>query len=753
MLSFLEQLNPEQRLAAETTEGPLLILAGAGTGKTRAITYRMANLISKGISAEHILAVTFTNKAAEEMQTRVSSLLLRAGIPPERPWLSTFHSLCARLLRREAAAAGLPYNFAIFDDDDQLAAVKLTMSRLNIGDETLTPRNVLSAISHAKNHGKSAGQIRAEAFSPDGRKTADIFEAYEKLLAQSNALDFDDLLLRSAKLLRESSAVRDRWQQRFKYIHVDEYQDTNRVQYDLLRLLTSDKQNICVVGDEDQSIYRWRGADVSILLSFSRDFPAARVVRLERNYRSTQNILDAAGAVVKNNPDRLGKTLKAELPGGKNLRYFEARDAQAEAEFVAGELQKILDDDSGQTCAVEYRTNFQSRAFEEVFRRRGLRYKLVGGFSFYNRAEVKDALAYVRLAMHPEDDISLLRVLNVPPRGIGKTTLDSLRESARANGNTLWATIELFLAGGAAGRATSPVRAFYELILRLQQALKDREPADFLRYVLDETGYMGMLRDRNTPEDVARMENLEELTRAVAESMDAGESFTDFLDAAALVSDADSFEDKPGVTLITLHSTKGLEFDHVFLTGMEEGICPHGRSINEEKGIEEERRLVYVGMTRARKTLSLTRAVYRRIFGNEQQLRASQPSRFLSEIPSELVDTAGGSMAEIGQTRRYEPDPEYSYSAEEFVRRVRGGPAVSQRPVTRQRSESPSFGSSARRNVEANPLLGRKVRHPEYGVGTIVGVEGDEDDRRLSVSFPGRGTKKFIERYAQLQPA
>ena len=753
MLSLLEQLNPEQRLAAETTDGPLLILAGAGTGKTRAVTFRMANLISKGVAAENILAVTFTNKAAEEMQTRVTDLLLRAGIPPDRPWLSTFHSLCARLLRREAAAAGLPYNFAIFDDDDQLATVKLTMSRLNISDETLTPRNVLSKISHAKNHGQSAAQIRAEAFSSDGRKTADIFEAYEKLLVQSNALDFDDLLLRSAKLLKDSPNVRERWQQRFQYIHVDEYQDTNRVQYDLLRLLTSPKQNICVVGDEDQSIYRWRGADVSILLSFSRDFPAARVIRLERNYRSTQNILDAAGAVVKNNPDRLGKTLKAESPAGKNLRYFEARDAQAEAEFVAAELQKILDDDSDQTCAVEYRTNFQSRAFEEVFRRRGFRYKLVGGFSFYNRAEVKDALAYVRLAMHPEDDISLLRVLNVPPRGIGKTTVDALREAARANSSTLWSSIETFLAGGASGRATTPVRAFQELITRLQQALAEREPADFLRYLLDETGYMAMLKDRNSPEDVPRIENLEELTRAVAESMDAGESFTDFLDAAALVSDADSFEDKPGVTLITLHSTKGLEFDHVFLTGMEEGICPHGRSINEEKGVEEERRLVYVGMTRARKTLTLTRAVYRRIFGNEQQLRASQPSRFLAEIPSELVDTAGGSMAEIGQTRRYEPDPEYSYSAEEFVRRVRGGPAAQRSSAPRQRSETPSFGRSASRRTPADPMLGRKVRHPEFGIGTVVGVEGDEDDRRLSVSFPGRGTKKFIERYAQLQPA
>jgi DNA helicase-2/ATP-dependent DNA helicase PcrA len=755
MLSLLEQLNPEQRLAAETTEGPLLILAGAGTGKTRAITFRMANLISKGVPAENILAVTFTNKAAEEMQTRVSDLLLRAGIPPDRPWLSTFHSLCARLLRREATSAGLPKNFAIFDDDDQLAAVKLAMSRLNISDETLTPRNVLSKISHAKNRGQSPAHLRAEAFDADGRRVADIFEAYEKLLAQSNSLDFDDLLLRSAKLLKESPAVRDRWQQRFRYIHVDEYQDTNRVQYDLLRLLTGPKQNICVVGDEDQSIYRWRGADVSILLSFSRDFSAARIIRLERNYRSTQNILDAASAVVKNNPDRLGKTLKAESPAGSNLRYFEARDAQAEAEFVAGELQRILDDDSSRTCAVEYRTNSQSRAFEEVFRRRGLRYKLVGGFSFYNRAEVKDALAYVRLAVHPEDDISLLRVLNVPPRGIGKTTLDALRESARTNNTTLWSTVDPFLASGAGGRATTPVRAFQELILRLQRALAEREPAEFLRYVLDETGYMSMLRDRNTPEDVARIENLEELTRAVAESSDAGESFTDFLDAAALVSDADSFEDKPGVTLITLHSTKGLEFDHVFLTGMEEGICPHGRSINEEKGVEEERRLVYVGMTRARKTLTLTRAVYRRIFGNEQQLRASQPSRFLTEIPNEFVDTAGGSMAEIGQTRRYEPDPEYSYSAEEFMRRVRSGPAGAQRSSTpRQRSEGSSFGrSSIRRGVEANPMLGRKVRHPEYGVGTIVGVEGDEDDRRLSVSFPGRGTKKFVERYAQLQPA
>jgi DNA helicase II / ATP-dependent DNA helicase PcrA len=753
MRNFLEQLNPEQRLAAETTEGPVLILAGAGTGKTRAITYRMANLIAKGTPADAILAVTFTNKAAEEMQTRVADLLLRAGIPPERPWLSTFHSLCARLLRREAVHAGLAKDFTIYDDDDQLAAVKLVMGKLRIEDDALTPRNVLSRISYAKNHAKTAEQMRAEAIGPDTRKVAALFAEYETLLKLSKALDFDDLLLRAVRLLREAPSVRQKWQARFEYLHVDEYQDTNRVQYDLLRLLTNERQNVCVVGDEDQSIYRWRGADVSILLSFSQDYPSARVVRLERNYRSTQTILDAAAAVVSNNPDRLGKTLRAEKTAGANLRYFEARDAQAEAEFVAGELETILNEDADQTCAVEYRTNAQSRSFEEVFRRRGLRYKLVGGFSFYNRAEVKDVLAYLRLALHPEDDISLLRVLNVPARGIGKTTVDALREIAQGENLSFWDAMESLMTNPASSRAVAPLRGFRELIVRLQGEYASKEPAEFLRCVLDESGYMGMLKDHNMPEDVARIENLEELVRAVAESMEAGESFTDFLDAAALVSEADSFEGKPGVTLITLHSTKGLEFDHVFLTGLEDGICPHGRSISEEMGIEEERRLMYVGMTRARSTLTLTRAVYRRVFGNEQQMRASLPSRFLVEIPSELVETVRGSMAEIGESRRYEPDPEYSYSAEEFLRRARGNPAAR----TSQRRSSPvapSFGRSAsKRGVQAHPLLGTKVRHPEYGVGTIVGVEGEDDDRRLSVSFAGRGTKKFVERYANLQQA
>jgi len=729
-----------------------LILAGAGTGKTRAITYRIANLIAKGVPAESILAVTFTNKAAEEMRNRVTNLLLRAGVPPGQPWVSTFHSLCARVLRREAPAAGLPRDFTIYDDDDQVAAVKLAMAKLRIEADDLTPRNVLSRISYAKNHGQTPEQVRAEAFSQDGRQTADIYSAYEEVLEDSSALDFDDLLLRSRRMLRESPAVREKWQARFQYLHVDEYQDTNRVQYELMRLLTGPQQNICVVGDEDQSIYAWRGADVSILQSFSRDFSKARIVKLEQNYRSTQNILDAAAAVVANNPDRLGKSLRAEKSAGVSLKFFEGRDPQAEAEYAAGELERILKEDSDQTCAVEYRTNSQSRAFEEVFRRQGLRYRLVGGFSFYHRAEVKDALAYVRLAMHREDDISLLRVLNLPPRGIGKTTVDSLRETARNDGTPLWNAIEKTVSGGVTARAVAPLRAFLELVGKLKEALSTKGPAEFLHVVLEESGYMDMLKDRNTAEDVARKENLEELARAVAESMEAGESFTDFLDGASLVSDADQYDGKPGVTLITLHSTKGLEFDHVFLTGMEEGICPHSRSINEDKGIEEERRLVYVGMTRARKSLTLTRAVYRRVFGNELQLRASEPSRFLSEIPGELVETVRGSLAEIGEKRRYEPDPEYSYSPEEFLRRVRRD----QKPAApaRRATPAPALGRAAtKRGGDANPMLGRKVRHPSYGVGTVVAVEGDDEDRRVSVSFPGRGTKKFIERYAQLEQA
>jgi DNA helicase-2/ATP-dependent DNA helicase PcrA len=746
MRNLLDDLNPEQRLAAETMKGPVLILAGAGTGKTRAITYRMAHLVSQGVSPEVILAVTFTNKAAEQMQERLSNLLLRSGMAPAAPWISTFHSLCARLLRREATHAGLPRNFSIFDDEDQLAALKLALTKLGLTAEKIAPRSVLSRISYAKNHGQTAEMLRADAASEDGRRLARIFEAYEELLKQSSALDFDDLLLRAARLLSDVPEVRHRWQTRFRYIHVDEYQDTNSVQYDLLRLLAGPEQNVCVVGDEDQAIYRWRGADVGILMRFTQDFPAARMVRLERNYRSTQIILDAAGAVVAHNSQRLGKSLSSEQGAGTNLRYYEARDPQSEAEFVATEVSRILTDDSSQSCAVEYRMSAQSRPFEEVFRRLGMRYRMIGGFSFYERAEVKDALAYVRLAMHPEDDVSLVRVLNVPPRGIGKTSLAQIRQTAQRNSVSFWRAIQEQLSNALGGRAVAPLRAFRELILEIQDDLEHCAPADFLHNILDKTGYLAMLSDRDSPEDISRTENLEELLRAVAESTDAGETFADFLDHAALVSNDDTYDEKPGITLTTLHGTKGLEFDHVYLTGLEEGIFPHSRSSDDREELEEERRLCYVGMTRAKHTLTLTRAVYRRIFGDEQRLRASLPSRFLGEMPGGLVDTIRGSLAEFGESRRYEPDPEYSYTPDEFARRVRSASSRFGAPSRHRQG----FGGSSK---SENPLIGQKVRHPSFGVGTIIAVEGDEDDRRLSVSFPGRGTKKLIERYAQLEPA
>ena len=750
-MNFLSDLNEQQRQAVKTTEGPLLVLAGAGTGKTRALTYRIAHLIASGVPGESILAVTFTNKAAEQMKERVTSLLVREGLPSADPWVGTFHSFCARLLRREAPRIGLSRSFAIYDDEDQLAAMKLVLAGLGRDDRAFPPRWLLGRISSAKNRGESPAVMAAAARNEEERVTAQVFEAYQKKLRESGALDFDDLLLRAVEVLHDSVA-REQWRSRFAYIHVDEYQDTNRVQYDLLRLLAEPRGNLCVVGDEDQSIYRWRGADVSQILRFAEDFPGAQVVKLEQNYRSTQTILDAAGGVVSHNIKRIGKNLVATKAAGTALKFFEARDATAEAEYVAEAIRALLQEDSAHHAAVFYRTNAQSRPFEEVFRRLGLRYRLIGGFSFYQRAEVKDALAYVRLAMRPDDDIALLRVINTPARGIGKTTMDALRASAVENGGSLWSAISRLLRQPSSARATGPLAGFRRLIEHFQEEVASLPPAEFLRLVLDQTGYLEMLQERDTAEDTSRSENLRELVNAVAEGTEAGETFHDFLDRAALVSDADSYDERAPITLATLHGTKGLEFDHVFLTGLEEGIFPHARAGNSEEDLEEERRLCYVGMTRAKNTLSLTRAVYRRTFG-EERVRASTPSRFLREIPGELVETVPGSLSEAGETRRYEPDPEYSYSPEEFVRRVRRqGLTGSSQPA--QRRASIGGPRTARtRGGQSDPLIGQRVRHPNYGVGTVIAVEGDDQDRKLTVSFAGYGAKKFIERYAQLTPA
>jgi len=750
-MNLLDELNSGQREAATAVDGPVLILAGAGTGKTRAITYRIAHLINQGVSGNAILAVTFTNKAAAQMKERVGDLLVRQGKAFDDPWIGTFHAFSAWLLRREAKRLGLPRDFKIYDADDQTSAVKLALEHLKIKDPGEKVRSLLERISFAKNHGQTPAQIAAEAAKwnePLGITASKVYEEYEAILRKAGALDFDDLLLRAVQVLREHPDARAAWQGRFRYIHVDEYQDTNRVQYDLLRLLVTDSRNLCVVGDEDQSIYRWRGADVGNILRFDEDFPGARVVRLEENYRSTQTILDAAAGVVSNNRRRLGKKLRATRSSGDRLAFLEARDSKAEAEYVADRIRALQGQDPAVHCAVLYRTNAQSRSFEEAMRARGMRYRMLGGFSFYQRAEVKDALAYARLAIFPDDDIALLRVINTPPRGIGKTTVDSLAALAQERKLSIWVAIGEMLNLATPGRSTAPLRDFRMLIESLQQEVSTSSPAEFLQTILTRTGYLDMLLQRDSSEDTARADNLRELVNAMAEGVERGETLSDFLDQAALVSDADNYDENAQLTLMTLHSAKGLEFDHVFLTGMEEGVFPHSRAQNDNEELEEERRLCYVGMTRAKQSLTVTRAVYRRMYGSER-LSGSLPSRFLQEIPGELIETAEGSLADAGETRRYEPDPEYSYSEEEFTRRVRRT-AVPTRTAA-STAPRPRSGTSSRAGKPgANPLIGQRVRHATYGTGTIIDVEEDGEDRKFTVRFSDYGTKKLIERYANL---
>ncbi len=750
-MTLLDELNSGQHEAATTIDGPVLILAGAGTGKTRAITYRIAHLIEQGVPGSAILAVTFTNKAAGQMKDRVRDLLVRQGKAFDDPWIGTFHAFSAWLLRREAKRLGLPRDFKIFDADDQIATVKLALEHLDIKDPGEKVRGLLERISFAKNHAQTPAQIATEAAKhsdPLGIAASKVYGEYENILRKAGALDFDDLLLRAVQVLREFPEARSAWQTRFRYIHVDEYQDTNRVQYDLLRLLVNDSRNLCVVGDEDQSIYRWRGADIGNILRFEEDYPGARVVRLEENYRSTQKILDAAAGVVSNNRRRLGKSLKATRSSGNNLAFFEGRDSKAEAEYIADAIRILHGEDPAVHIAVLYRTNAQSRSFEEELRTRGMRYRMLGGFSFYQRAEVKDAQAYARLAIFPDDDIALLRVINTPPRGIGKTSIDSLSAVARQHDISLWAAIGKMLDPSASGRSLAPLRDFRTLIDSLQQEISSSSPADFLQSILTRSGYLDMLSQRDSSEDTARADNLRELVNAMAEGAERGETLSDFLDHAALVSDADNFDEDALITLMTLHSAKGLEFDHVFLTGMEEGIFPHSRSQDDNEELEEERRLCYVGMTRAKQTLTLTRAVYRRMYGSER-LSGSMPSRFLQEIPADLIDTAAGSLAEAGETRRYEPDPEYSYSEEEFSRRVKRVAAPS-RAVSEAPSRPRSSASSRLGKQNANPLIGQRVRHATYGTGTIIAVEGDEPERKFTIRFSDHGTKKLMELYANL---
>jgi len=752
---LLDKLNPEQRAAVETSEGPLLILAGAGSGKTRVITSRIAWLIrEKGVAPDSILAVTFTNKAAKEMGERVDKLLGHSSLA--KPLIATFHSMCVRMLRRDIEALkvggeGLTRSFAIYDENDQQGIVKQVMRRMGLDTKQLTPRTVLGRISWAKNHMVDPQEYYLASKDPNSERIAHIYQSYKAELRKNNALDFDDLLLEAVRLLKVSSEVRERYQRRYRYLLVDEYQDTNRPQYELMKLLAGERKNVCAVGDEDQSIYSWRGADIRNILEFEKDFPNAKIVRLEQNYRSTQIILEAAGAVVANNLRRKGKKLWTDRQGGSLIGYYEAPDGENEALFIADKIQKFLRDANSSEsesagrdahCAVLYRTNSQSRLVEEALRRYNISYTMVGGFSFYERAEIKDLLGYLRLVRNPHDSMALQRVINTPTRGIGKTTLETLERLALETGSSTWDGLSAAIANRLIpNRALMAVESFRQIILDAQAMMDPdfagklsgeepqseeadtgfefgaggadstsadaasadsatsfdfgggehqlplldsssfspfaaqskrpflvmpkktsaeskpeekaeerpafRAPGDaatlpeLIRFLIDRTGYIKALEVEGSPEAFSRIENLKELANAAHDAEVRGETLAEFLDHAALASDTDQFDPDSRVTLMTLHAAKGLEFPLVFLAGLEEGLFPHSRTLSNPEELEEERRLCYVGMTRAMNSLILTRAHYRRRYGNDAP-EMSIPSRFLEEVPSQLIENLGG---------------------------------------------------------------------------------------------------------------
>ena len=738
MLDLERRLNPQQKEAVVTTEGPLLILAGAGSGKTRVITFRVAHLIENlRIRPDQILAMTFTNKAAEQMKSRVSSLLQtqREGTP----WISTFHSFCVKILRRYIEAIGYKRDFTIYDELDQQTLVKNVLKEMDIDDPLLTSRFVLSQISNAKNHRLSPEDMYGKAYAPQNEKTAVAFDLYEKKLKRANAVDFDDLLLKSVEVLNSHQPALDALSTQFHYIMVDEYQDTNRIQYELIRLLTSQRKNLCVVGDEDQSIYGWRGADIQNILRFEKDFPLARIIKLEQNYRSTGNILDAASAVVSNNRTRKGKALWTEEKGGDLITFYQAIDSEAEAIFVAEQALAYLRAYPADSIAVLYRTNFQSRLFEEACRRNGVEYCVVGGFSFYERAEVKDLLAYLKLSINPNDSVSLIRVINTPPRGIGKTTLDWLEAESRRRGLSLWEIIQTALEERSLPlRSLNALSQFQNTIQGFVSDPARSRTASFTRRIILESGYASWLKEEGTEESQTRLENLEELVNAARDSELRQEALSEFLDHAALVSETDDYDERAKVTLLTLHSAKGLEFSSVFIVGLEEGLFPHSRSLDSEQEMEEERRLCYVGMTRACKRLVLTQARKRRFLGNES-MSETKPSRFLREIPAGLMVSTG-----IPQTLKkpiaYQGATcNTSESIQEFYRKR--GIQIDLSPSKKALAGGSGFSH------------GTAVRHPQYGIGTVLRIEGEGDACKLTISFPGYGLKKMVKKYAKLEKA
>lgn len=727
MQSLLDGLNREQQQAVQHTEGPLLILAGAGSGKTKVLTVRIAYLLAQGVNPYEILAITFTNKAAKEMKSRVEGLV---GDVANRIWLSTFHSFCAKFLRFELDNfLGYNSNFTIYDTSDSQVVIKAALKALNLDDKYYPVGAMISAISDAKNKLMFASDYRKQARDFYQQKVADVYEYYERELRKNNALDFDDLLLVSVKLLQSNAAVLEKYSKRFKYVMIDEYQDTNHAQYLLAYLLSSHWKNIAVVGDADQSIYAWRGADIQNILDFEKDYPNCKSIKLEQNYRSTKIILDAANAVIDNNEGRPEKNLWTDKTEGAKIQHFTAQSEHEEAAFIGDTIVKKHDIHGVPygDMAILYRTNAQSRVLEEALIKRALPYTMVGGTKFYDRKEIKDVLAYLRVLYNPFDDLSLLRIINVPKRSIGATTVSKLQDYARENGTSLFMTLtQLHLVDTIKGKTKEKLEEFGILIFTLVAEMDDKSVLDILEAILDRTGYLAQLEESTDPQDQARAENIGELLSVAKDFQDTNPTGTveDFLEQVALVNDVDSFEQEESkVTLMTLHAAKGLEFPIVFLGGLEEGLFPHSRTLMNPEEIEEERRLAYVGITRAEKELYISNATTRTVFGRTSSYL---PSRFIDEIPAELVDSL--------RAKRRIPD--------DIKPTVPRHMSVASRPVTKP---------IIRNEVIADWKVGDTAIHSKWGNGKVVNVSGEGAGMKLTIEFPTQGVRVVMAKFAPVK--
>lgn len=713
-MNILDKLNNRQKEAVVTTEGPLLILAGAGSGKTRVLTHRIAYLIKeKRVSPANILAITFTNKAAQEMKDRVESLLGYVG----DIWVSTFHSACVRILRRDIEKIGYDKNFVIYDTQDQKSLVSDCIKELDLNEKQYTPKGMLSAISKAKDKMVSPDEYLLE-FGNDYRnkKVADVYRLYQKKLKKDNALDFDDIIIKIIELFKKDEEILRYYQDRFRYIMVDEYQDTNRPQYEFVNLLAKRYRNLCVVGDDDQSIYGWRGADIKNILDFEKDYPEAKVIKLEQNYRSTQIILDAANNVIDNNIKRKKKQLWTDNKDGEKIVVCEVQNEREEANFIIDRIKDLIANGKKYSdFAILYRTNAQSRIFEEACMMNDIPYKLVGALRFYDRKEIKDIIAYLRILVNPYDDVSLKRIINVPKRGIGESTVSALEQYAREHDTSMYFAIpdvEL------KGRARKVLDNFKKFIDDLINQLDFMTITEVIDYILEKTGYMDELNADDTKESESRIENINEFIRAAREFMETSDdkSLESFLSGITLVSDIDTAGDiGESVVLMTLHSAKGLEFPVVFMAGMEEGIFPSSMSFIDEHELEEERRLCYVGITRAKERLFMTYARTRNLYGKPQYNTAS---RFINEIPQDLIVEY-----DKGAIKRNDYESVSSY-INTFARKA---------------------------NDKANYNPGDKVEHKLWGIGTVVNVEGIGEERELTVAFPNVGIKRLSLKYAPIR--